>query len=506
MTRVLASLLLLGALASGLAQPYAADGGFDRPREAYDLTRPTLAGAIDQGRPRLLLADARGLRLIDLAAGRGLDAEAPRWLAQGTVVRGVAAASGWDAADAAVYAWWARDTATGRYHYWWQWGDEHRALLETPQELDLALSVGPAGPEAWVAVPGADGGRLDRHAWDATEAEVMLRSERSLAAPTLARDADGALHLAFLEGATIDTPIGRSAEWSAVYLPPDGAAQHFAGASAPPGQLVLDLGPVSVLLWPRADGRVIASHLSAPHDDVTLGVGRALGVARERAFWSSGTSIVAAGLPLRGAPAGAPVNVAWSPYTVERGLVLRADDVTFLSWVGSLPGSGSRALHSDDARAMPLTWRDHLAAWFGWSPWALGEEAAGQLAGALLAAVLGTMVLLPLLWLLTMPLSRRLPERWTRLGGALVAVTVLLVLGLALAARATGDDAAALLGGVWGFVAALALGLALPPLVLARVDLEPQPALVAAAGLASFVSLGVMAFVALQVWFRVLGL
>ena len=506
--RLVMTTLVSVLLAAALAQPYSADGGFDRPRASVDLTRGSLAVAVDAGAPRLLVGDGQGARLFALSPGQPLDAQAARWLAEATVVRAVAAASGWGPDGAAVYAWLERDTVSGHYRYWWQWGDERRPLLEALQMLDLALFVGAAGPEAWVAVPEATGGRLERHVWDASEAEEMLRSDHSLGAPTLARDAAGRRHLAFLEGSTIDSPVGLRADWSAVYVAPDGSQQRFEGAQSPPGRLVLDLGTPPLLLWPREDGQVIVSDLTASEPDVTLGPGRAVGVVAERAFRSSGASIVATDLSARGAPAAGAVNVAWSPYAVERARLLHHDGVTYLGWIGTLPGAGSRVLHSDDAQALQPLWQDHVAAWFGWTPWALAEEAVGQLTGALLVAVLATMVLFPLFWLVSLPLAQRLPEAWTRLSGAALAVASVLAIGVALVVRAAGQghDASALLGGVWGFAVALGLGLALPPLLLRRVDLEPQPALLIAAALGSFVSLGLIAFVAFQPWLQVLGL
>ncbi len=504
----LVSTLVSTLVCVGLAQPYSADGGFDRPRQSVGVTRGSLAVAVDAGRPRLLLGDAQGARLFDLVPARPLDPDAAQWLAEATMVRGVAAASGWGPDGVAVYAWLERDTVSGRYRYWWQWGDERRLLLEALQLLDLALIVDEAGPEAWVAVPEATGGRLERYLWDADEAEEMRRSDRSLGAPTLLHDAAGGRHLAFLEGATVDSPIGIRAEWSAVYVAPDGSEQRFEGAQAPPGRLVLDLGTPSLLLWPREDGQLIASDLTATNPDVTLGAGRAVGVVAERAFRSSSASIVATDLIARGAPAARNVNVAWSPHAVERGMLLHHDGVTYLGWIGTLPGAGSRVLHSDDAQAFQPDWQDHVAAWFGWTPWALAEEAAGQLTGALLVAVLATMVLIPLFWLVSLPLAQRLPERWTRLAGAAVAVASVLLIGVALTVRAAsqGHDASALLGGVWGFALALGLGLALPSVLLRRVDLEPQPAVLIAAALGSFVSLALMAFVAFQPWLQLLGL
>lgn len=270
------------------AQPYAADGGFDRPREAFGLVRASLATAVDGGEPRLLVGDTSGVRLLDLQPGQALDAVPSRWLAQGVVVRGVAAASGWGPDGAAAYAWYVRDPRSGRYEYHWQWGETRAELLDAPQALDLALFVGQDGPEAWVAVPGVDGGRLERHRWGVDTPEVAVRSDRSVASPVLARGPAGERHLAYLEGATIDTPIGISAEWSAVYRAPDGSERRFEGAQAPPARLLLAPGEPNLLVWPRQDAHIMVSDLSATEAARVLGEGRAVGVAGARAFRAVG--------------------------------------------------------------------------------------------------------------------------------------------------------------------------------------------------------------------------
>lgn len=489
------------------AQPYAADGGFDRPRVAFSLTRASLAAAVDEGRPRLLIGDANGLRLVDLHAGRSLAADATAWLDRDAVVRGVAAADGWQGGPAA-YAWFVRDTTSGAYRYSWRWGGAEMPLAAASQALDFALAVGADGPEAWLAIPTAAGGRLVRYRWGETEAETMLASGQSLAAPTLARDDAGGLHLAYLEGATIETPIGLSAEWAAVYRGPDGVEQRFDDALGPPARLALDAQEPVVLLWERSDAALVAVTPRGEAAAQTLGSGRAVGIAAGRAFTASGASIIATPLEARGTSADATHNVAWSPYAVDRTALTRSDGVTYLAWAGTLPGGASVALTSDDAVPMQPDWRDHAAAWFGWTPWAIGEEALGQLTGALLIGVLGTMVLFPLFWLLSLPLVRSVSDRWTRPAGALVATSTLLVIVAVAVTRAAGlgHDPAALVGGYWGFGVALAAGVVIAPALLARADLEKQPALLASAGLAGFVSLSLASFMAFQPWLQLFGL
>lgn len=505
---LLASAVLL-ALLTGLAaaQPYAAEGGFDRPRVAFDLSRASLAAAVDEGRARLLIGDANGLRLIDLVAGTDLRTAPTTVLAERAVIRGVAAADG-VAGGPAAYAWFERDPRSGAYHYTWRWGEREQPLARTSQALEMALVMGDEGPEAFLALPTAEGGRLERYRWDASAPETMIRSERSLAAPTVARDPEGSLHLAYLEGTTVETPIGLSAEWEVVYRAPDGREWRFPDALGPPAAITLDAADPVVLLWLRSDATLVAIAPQVEAAPQTLGAGRPVGIAAARAFWTRGATIVATGLATRAASDTRPVNVAWSPYTVERATLTNVDGVTHLAWSGTLPGGAGVALSSDDAEPLRASWRDHVAAWFGWTPWALREEALGQLTGALLVGVLGTMVLLPLFWVLTLPLARRVPERWARLAGALVAASSLLVLALLAAFRAAGlgNDVALLLGGYWGFGLAVAVGLLVAPLALARVDLETQPALLASAGIAGFVILSLASFIAFQPWLQLFGL
>lgn len=503
--RTLVALLLV--LAHALAQPYAADGGFDRPREGFAVTRASLAAVVDAGVARVLIGDASGARVVTLRPGEAL-ADAPTRGLSDAVVRGVAAADGWLDGDA-VYAWFERDTRSGEYRYWWSWRDETRALRTSLQALDLALALGPAGPEALVAVPAVAGGRLERSRWDEAATSVVVQSDRTVAAPAAAYDADGRLHLAYLEGATVDTPLGQTSEWAVVYHHDDREQLRIDGALGPPGSLVLEVSTApGVLAWSREDGVAMALPLSdlgaAP---VPLGAGRPFGATVDSVLWTRSGSLVVTG-PLRDAVgARASHNVAWSPYAVAQASATRADGVTYLVWTGTEAGGGGRVLVSDDAAAFAPTLVDHLAAWFGWTPWAVAEEAAGQATGALLVGVLGTMVLLPLLWLLSLPLARRVDDRRARSVGAALAVAVVAALGLAAVARAAsvGNDAWDLLGGGWGFGLALLLALWLPPLLLRRVDLEVQPALLISSGLAAFVGLSVTAFVAFQPWLRVLG-
>lgn len=502
-------LALTLALALASAQPYAADGGFSRPREGFSVTRAHLAAVVDAGAPRVLIGDASGARVLTLRPGEPLEDAPSVTLAEASVVRGVAAADGWQG-GAAVYAWHERDATSGVYRYWWSWQGERRALLESLQDLHVTLALGPDGPEAYVAVPGVAGGRLDRRAWDEATPSVHVRSDSTLAEPTATYDADGVLHLAYLEGATVDTPIGPSSEWALVYRRGDAEVARFDGALGPPSPVVLHAdASTAVVAWSREDGTVLAMTLDA--DDaaaVSIGSGRAFGAGDGRLLWTRAGSLIATDLHAPSPDERISVNLAWSPHAVARASSTRADGVTYLVWTGTEPGGGSRALVSDDAAPFEPTWRDHVAAWFGWTPWAFAEELAGQATGALLVGVLGTMALMPLLWLLTLPLSRRVGDRSARTLGAALAVALVAALGAAAVARAAivGNDAWDLLAGGWGFALALVAGLVLTPVLLRRVDLDVQPALLVSSAIATFVSLSLIAFIAFQPWLQVLGM
>lgn len=496
------------AASVGWAQPYAADGGFDRPRLGDGLTRGSVAVAGDGARAWAIVGDVRGVRLLALTPGVEPALEHATWLARDQVARGVMAADAWAAsADAGpVFGWFERDATTGAYRYWWTWQGSTSLLRETPQPLGVALTVGDAGPEAWFAVPSAAGGRLERQRWGGDGAQVMATSARSLAAPTLAWHEGGTLHVAYLEGSTVESPLGTSSEWSAVQATVEGdalreVARHD-GALGPPAQLALHAGTPATIAWQRSDGTLlVTSGAAAP---VAVGSGRPTSVDASHVVWTQGATVFERRLPLvDGAPA---TPLAWSPATIEAAATTDAGGTRFLVWIGTGAGGG-RLFASDDAAPFRPTLTDHVAAWFGWSPWSFGEELAGQATGAVLVGVLGTMVLLPLVWLASLPLARRIGERRARLAGAALAVAIIAALGVAVVARAaaTGNDASELLGGGWGFALALALGLALPGALLARADLEVQGALLVSGGIAAFVSLTVMAFVAFQPWLRLLG-
>lgn len=494
------------ALALVQAQPYVADGGFDRPRPGPALTRASLAAVVDGGEARVLIGDAQGARALTLRPGETLDAATVTQLATDTVVRGVAGGDGWQGGPA-LYAWYERDTSTGVYRYWWSWDGERAPLLDTVQALDLAVAIGPAGPEAYLAVPAAGGARLELRRWGEDPSQVVLRSDRTLAAPSVAYDPDGERHLIVLEGATVDTPLGQTSEWALLYRRGDVELARFDGALGPPAQTVLHLdADPPVAAWTREDETVMAWPPGAlERAPVAIGSGRAVAALDGALLWVSGASLIVSDLS---APGEARVNVAWSPSTVAQASAVRAEGVTYLVWSATEAGGGTRAFVSDDARALTPSWRDHLAAAFGWNPWAFTEEALGQVTGALLVGVLGTMVLLPLLWLLTLPLGRRVAERRARVLGAVLAVALVALAGGAAVARAAalGNDAWALLGGGWGFALALAIGAALPPLALRRADLEVQAGLLVSAAIGVFVSVTLIAFVAFQPWLELLGL
>jgi hypothetical protein len=178
-----------------------------------------------------------------------------------------------------------------------------------------------------------------------------------------------------------------------------------------------------------------------------------------------------------------------------------AGGVTHLAWVGTETG-GQHALYASDDRApMVRTWRDHLAARLGWSPWNLAEEAAGQGAASALIAVLAAMVAAPVLWLASIVLAGRRSARRARWRGAVFGALLgpVVVVGV-LVAGVAGATLWPLVGGPATLAIATALGLGLGGAVWARRDMEPAPAFVASGTTAVAVAAAVVAFVAFQRW------
>jgi hypothetical protein len=509
------ALLLLVVVALAGAQPYAADGGFDRPRELVaQQQRPALALAIDRGEPVVVRIDRGSVVRLPLTPRHdGLSAEATE-LATGQTHWDVFAAGSRDGAADAVYAWYHRDFTTGRYLYAWQTGGETRPLFEATQVHALRLVVGPDGPEAWITRAEPGGSRIERRRWadgaDAPE-QVVLTSDLGLAELDVGYDAGGAVHLAFLEGFTESTEFGLNVEWSARTVQLDGVRNRVVDlgvAAAPPSPVVIAPDERRVV-WTDGTGRLVAAEVGAadaPGGPIVLGSGRPVGVTPAHLLWTDGATIAARSRPL---DAGTTVNAAWSPLGIERAFAVQdGGGVTHLVWAGRRAGSGYALYASDDRTPMTRTLADRLAAAFGWSPWSLAEEAAGQAMGALLAGTVLTMGLVPVFWVLAALTVGRLPHERTRTAGALAAAGLIaLALALLVAVAALpAERARALTGLPWVAPVALALGVLAGTRGLRRLDLESLQTLVLAASVTSFVALTVLAFATFGHWLALVGL
>ncbi len=506
-----APLVLALALSLAPAQPYAADGGFDRPHELVaSMQRPAVALAVDRGVAVVTYVD-RG-RILRLPLAHQGDARRVTELASGETYWDVFAAGSRDGSAPAVFAWYQRDFTTGRYIYTWHSDGETRRLFEAQQALDVRLAVGPDGPEAWVTRMVPAGAQLERIGWaDGPDAapEIVLTSALTLAGVDVAYDDAGALHLAYLEGFTETTDFGVNAEWSARYVrlgDPAGPEEpvDLGRAAPPPGRVAVALDEVRVV-WPTERGEVVAT-APATGDGVPLGSGRPVAATADHVIWSEGATLAARSRPLE---QGVLANVAWSPLGIERAVAAQdADGVTHLVWVGRRAGGGYAVLASDDRTPMVRTVSDRVAATFGWSPWSLAEEAAGQVAGALLAAVLITMALIPLFWLVASFVVGRVPHERTRLAGAITAAAViaLAIAGLVIATSLPPDRVLALTGLPWAAPVALLVAVAIGSRVVRKADLESLQALVLTACATSLVAVALLAFVTFQDWLAFLGL
>lgn len=501
--------VLLG-LAGVAAQPYAADGGFDRPRAALaPQPRPALALALDGGAAHLVYVEGDRVVVAPVVAGQGVDTAAAVTVMTGAPFRDVFAGSAPHGTAPAVYGAYHRDVATGRYEYRWHAAGETRPLLSSPQVIELRLVVGADGPEAWAVRPTAAGGVVERYRWTSPrpEPEVVLTSELSLAAIDVAYDVDGHAHLSFLEGFSRAGDFGTVTEWTAWYLA-DALAEaprptRLGEALGPQGGTVVCADGGVLVLWTRVDGMVVQHHPRG--EAAVLGPGRPVAATPGSVVWREGATMWVQARPL---PGGDAVPAAWSPVTIERGLaVLDAAGVTHLAWTGPGVGSGFSAYVSDDSSPMQRTLLDRIAAALGWAPWRVGEEALGQALGALLVALLASAAALPVFAAVASLLVRRLPPGAIAAAGPLVGAGTI-VFGQAAVLAATRLPAAAtwgLLGLPWTAPVALALGLLAGARLVRRVDLEPVPAVVVGAMTSFFVGVGVLAFVTFQHWLDLFG-
>jgi hypothetical protein len=478
------------------AQPYAADGGFDRPRLiSRGQERPTAALALDAGIATWVRIDDGALVATPLAGGAARrldDAEGVRWIAaDGGVERPL------------VAVWHRRDPRTGQYVFSWTAGGE---LLRTVQPLEPVPVATDAAPLLFV-VRGQGGEAVLERLDVGGTGTVLYRTDLRLSGLSAVADDADTVHLTWLEGRSEATPLGNRSSWTA-----RAASWSVSTGLIGPVDLGAALGDAPPTTTDASDGRVDrtwvddtglgrrtafdpAAALAPPTRTDALRGGRPVAALGTAAYVAEGGSV------WRVRDGGA-TPVAWSPLVVAQAWAVRdVDGVTHLAWVGTEAG-GQHALYaSDDRTPMVRTWRDRLAARLGWSPWNLIEEAAGQAAASTLIAVLVAMVAAPLLWVASIVLAGRASAGRARWRGAVFGAALgPVAVAAALGAGVAGGTRWPLVGGPATMAIGTAVGLGLGGVAWARRDMEPAPAFVASGTTAVAVTAAVVAFVAFQRW------
>lgn len=501
---------LAGTLAWG--QPYAADGGFDRPRALLPhLERPLATLALDQGRASLVSWEDGAVLVRDLAGDRD-----PRPLGVADGVRDLTVAGAVDAPLQAIWAW--RDLTTGRYVY----GSTLAAEPFDSGQLLPLVAVQHAGRTWLFSHRGRDAGAEIVRITADGEALPLYRTDLQITGLSAAA-ADGVVHLTWIEGFTEATAFGSASDWhaQAAWWSPDGrwggpielgAADGEAGRTATAVEPGLDA--LVQRTWAGADGIARRWRVSAADalEDPALGVaelvaGRPIGTTLAAGV---GTDFVVRGHTVWRVidPASPAVAVAWSPVVIREGwAVVDAQGTHHLAWIGSEAGgraapAGRDVLFaSDDRRPMVRGPLDDIAAAFGWRPWSVAEEAIGQLGASLLAAVLVSAGTLPLLWALAVLLARGASTAAARWRGA-VTGAVLPGVGV-LTAAALGAPAAvlwSLVGGGATLAGASGVAALLAGWLWRDRDLEALPAFVGAGATALACATVGIAFVGFQAW------
>lgn len=500
-TRVLGAWAAVAIVVAALvgtaqAQPYAADGGFDRPRlVSRDQDRPTAALALDAGEATWVRIEDGALVAVPRAGGaaRRLDAaEGVRWIAvDGGVDRPL------------VAVWQRRDPQTGQYVFSWNAGGE---FLRTVQPLEPVPVATDSAPLLFVARGAGTMAILER--LDAGDPGALVyRTDLRLSGLSAVADGTGTVQLTWLEGRTESTPLGNRSSWTA-----RAATWTAATGLVGPVDLGAALGDAPPTTTNAADGRIERTWVDpeglvrrasfgpdaapATPDEVDR-----IRSGRPVAVLAGATYVAEEGTVWRVA-AGDATPVAWSPLVLAHTwAVLDAHGVTHLAWVGTETGGQYAVYASDDRTPMVRTWRDHLAARLGWSPWSLAEEAAGQAAASALIAVLVAMIAAPVLWLASIAFAGRTSAPRARWRGAIAgAFLAPIVMAGALAAGVAGATLWPLVGGPATLALATAIGLGLGGVAWARHDMEPTPAFVASGTTAVAVTTAVVAFVSFQRW------
>ncbi len=491
-----AAILVAAVAGEARGQPYAADGGFDRPYlVSRGQDRPTAALALDAGVATWVRIEDGALVAVPVSGG------APRRLDDADGVRWIAVDGGVDRPLVAV--WQRRDPQTGRYVFSWNVGGE---FLRTVQPLDPVPVATDEAPLLFVARGQGTEAVLER--LDAGDpGAVLYRTDLRLSGLSAVADAAGTVQFTWLEGRTEATPLGtrsswtaRAATWSATTGLVGPVDLGAALGDAPPTTTDASDGQVE-RTWVDPEGLVRhaaldpAAPLAAPDRVDRLRSGRPIAALADATYVAEGGTVWRVA-------SGDATPVAWSPLVLARAWAVRdAFGVVHLAWVGTEAG-GQHALYAaNDRTPMVRTWRDHLAARLGWSPWNLAEEAAGQAAASALIAVLMAMIAAPVLWLASIGFAGRTSARSARWRGAIAgALLAPIAIAGALAAGVAGATLWPLVGGPATLAIATAIGLGLGGVAWARRDMEPTPAFVASGTTAVAVAAAVVAFVTFQRW------
>lgn len=483
---------------SGLAQPFAASGGFGRPVEiatANGTTRVALAGS--DGSARIFWSDNSGVyskgTLAQVPASRVVEGRGVRELTA-TEVQG----------DVAL-AWARRDLATGRTRHWLRWRGEDRLILEALQPYKMTVVEAPDGPAVLIARFEEEATKLRLIRWDGSNT-VIHESGQSLVQYVARFDEAGVAHVAWLEGFTERGAIGfgPSGEWNAfsTTFDLDGEAApavelgpaRYQGSES---QVAIALTPAGTrVLWPGPDGEVL---LGGPGlAPLTVGQGSPVGLSDDgRVFWAEGFAIRS-----RSEVGGEAINVSWSPITVARGELVESGGSLFLGWYGPARGGERRVYSANDLQPFQPGWRDRVAAAMQWSPWNFWEALAGQLLGALFAGVLISMALSPVLWAVAAAAVR---TRWAKdptvAGISLGAVMLLALQALAgLRSRLPEATHTALFGSLPELVGTLLLASLLTWGIRRRTDSEQLIGVLGSAWLFVFLGTSTLAFLTFQSW------
>ncbi len=502
--------------ANVLAQPYAAAGGFGAPNQVASGVHPVVSVAAGGGESYVVWADGQGV----WATGPGGEERA---VASSETVRGVwATVSGGELA----VAWSERDRRTGStLHHITYRGVDH-LLFTHPRETPMIVGPGPEGP--WVAASVREGGeaRLSLFPWDGDgpgERRVLYATDlgvRGMFALDDGGGAEGPSWIAWLEGFSDMTAVGLSSEWHAYVMRVDGSRPIDLGlADVIDERQTVALGavdgdPASVrALWRAEESDLRATLIDTAPDGEpqvvrtqrTGEVGRPLAWVGDDAYWLDGPFVRRAAA-LTADPE--PISVAWSPELVADASLALDDEtgVVSLAWYGRRQGGGVAVFASDDSEPFEPTLSDRVAAVMGWSPWNVGQEAAGQALTAAIVGVMATIVLAPLLFLLSLLLARLEAVRARPLVvGAWLGVIVppLLVVLLDMRVPALG-----LLepGPIIGLLVTLLVGALASYLITRRQDREAQLHVLASSAATVLVGLTFWSFAYYRTWAPFVGL